>query len=314
MNMDSGEQKPAFIKHLEKNGCYGSVVSVEHLDELGEEIQSLYDTHLIGDNIYNYAGVSKPYHSPRVPRNMPNTKSIITVATPTPILRTTFHYDGAEYKLEIPPTYADAMKIYDRSRNLLKEAFRPKRYRFIRASLPQKLLAVRSGLALYGRNNITYIPKYGSFYRPSTFYSDYESPVDQWREKQALPLCAKCKACRNACPTGAIQKDRFLIKAETCLTFLNEKPSKVGFPRWLNGSAHGDVVGCMRCQKACPYNKEVRGWYEDRGEFSEDETDYLLKGRFTGEKAKQMDRKLRRIGLDLTIFPRNLEVLLKARH
>jgi len=192
----------------------------------------------------------------------------------------------------------------------LDEAFRPKSYRFARAILPVKTLAVRSGLALYGRNNITYIPKYGSFHRLLAFYSDYDSPIDNWYEKKSLPQCDKCKACINACPTNAIQKNRFLLHAERCLPFFNEKDSKNKFPNWIDASAHNCIVGCMLCQRACPYDKEVIDWYDDRGKFDEEETAYLLKGKFTGIKAKKMDNKLKRIGLDLTIFPRNLNVLL----
>jgi epoxyqueuosine reductase len=304
--------RPGFINYLEKKGCFGSVVSVRHLDELGGEIRALHGKGLLADAIYNYTGTEKPFHSPRLPRNMPGAKSIIIVATPQPMLRTTFHHDGKAYKLEVPPTYSDVLRIVDRARALLKEAFLPCDQRLVYARLPQKLMAVRSGLAMYGRNNITYIPKFGSFYRPSVFYSDYESPVDYWREKQALPLCSRCTACRMACPTGAIQKDRFLIKADICLTYLNEKSSKAAFPRWVKDSSHNALIGCMRCQKACPYDRNLKDWYEDRGEFSEEETEYLLRGKFSGSKAKKMERKLKSIGLDLSVMPRNLKVLLRA--
>jgi hypothetical protein len=42
-------------------------------------------------------------------------------------------------------------------------------------------------------------------------------------------------------------------------------------------------------------------------------TAYLLEGEFKGEKAKAMEEKLKLIGLDLSIFPRNLQVLLDQR-
>lgn len=68
----------------------------------------------------------------------------------------------------------------------------------------------------------------------------------------------------------------------------------------------------MICQRVCPYNKNVLAWSEDRGEFTEEETEYLLRGEFSGEKAAKTERKLRKFGLDLTIFPRNLAPLLKC--
>ncbi|UCE44989.1 MAG: hypothetical protein JSU93_06255 [Methanobacteriota archaeon] len=213
-------------------------------------------------------------------------------------------------RVVVPPTYSDAHKVTWRARNELKRAFEPRQYKLVRGVLPAKLLAVRSGLARYGRNNITYIPKYGSFHRLTSFYSDYDSPIDYWQEKEALPLCAKCSACIKACPTKAIEKDRFLIRAERCLTYLNEKDASHAFPRWVGAEAHNSVIGCMRCQRSCPYNKEVADWYVDRGVFDEAETEYLLQERYRGRKAATIQRKLKAVGLELHIFPRNLEVLL----
>jgi len=50
--------------------------------------------------------------------------------------------------------------------------------------------------------------------------------------------------------------------------------------------------------------------FQEKGRLSEQETAYLLKGRFSGSKAAKIEKKLKRFGLDLTIFPRNLEVLI----
>jgi epoxyqueuosine reductase len=300
-----------FAQYLEKHGCYGSMVSAKHLGELVTEIRALHDEHLLADAIYtDYGG---PVFNPHLPRSLPDARSIIVVATPQPMLRTTFHHEGNSYQSIVPPTYFDGHKVTWSVRRLLKEAFRPKSYRFVRALLPIKLLAVRSGLTLYGKTNVTYAPKCGSFHRLTAFYSDYDSSVDNWQEKKALALCGKCTACLDACPTGAIQKDRFLIRAERCLTYLNEKASKNKFPKWADPSSHNALIGCMRCQKACPYDNGVVNWYEDRGEFSEEETAYLLKGKFSGPKAASVEKKLKRLGLDLSIFPRNLQVLMDSQ-
>jgi len=117
----------------------------------------------------------------------------------------------------------------------------------------------------------------------------------------------------KVCPNGVIGEDRFLIRVERCLTFLNEQPAEKEFPGWVDPSAHNAIVGCMHCQRVCPYNKAFIGSYTEGGEFSEIETAYLLEGEFKGEKAKAMEEKLKLIGLDLSIFPRNLQVLLDQR-
>jgi epoxyqueuosine reductase len=298
---------PKFIRNLENEGVLARVVSIRHLEELGAEITALHDTGKLNDDFYgDYA---KPFFSPALPKRLPGAKSIITLAIPQPMLRATFSWKGKEVRGIIPPTYADYYRIFRRERRLLTDAFVSEKHRFVKAVLPLKLLAVRSGLAMYGRNNVTYIPKYGSFHRLMAFYSDYDSPVDNWQEKKALPKCAKCTACLRACPTGAIRKDRFLIRAERCLSYLNEKDSKRAFPKWVDSSTHNSIVGCMCCQRACPYDKEVIGWCEDRVHFSEDETSYLLRGKYSGAKAAKIEKKLKTIGLNLSIFPRNLRVL-----
>jgi len=307
----SMSSKQRFIQYLEKNGCYGSVVSAKHLEELGAEIRSLHDKGDLYDPLFRQ--YATPYFNPQLPRNFPKAKSIIVIATPQPMIRTTFHWRGRAMQFVVPPTYFDGNKVTRQARQLLEEAFKPKSYRLVRAILPIKLLAVRSDLAQYGRNNITYIPKYGSFHRLTAFFSDYDSPLDYWQKKKSLPLCDKCKACLNACPTKAIQKDRFLIHVERCLTYLNEKSSEHRFPKWVDASAHNCIVGCMRCQRACPYDKEVVDWFEDRGEFSEEETTYLLNGEFSGAREAKIKKKLKRVGLDLSTFPRNLEVLLSLQ-
>jgi epoxyqueuosine reductase len=305
-------EKPLFIRRLEQNDCYGSIVSAKHLEELGAEIRSLEREGLLDKDFYR--GYVRPYFTPILPRNIPDAKSIIVVAVPQPMIRTIFHWDGHKVPVVVPPTYSDVNKVIWRARHELKRAFGSSQHKLVRGVLPVKLLAVRSGLAKYGRNNITYIPRYGSFHRLTAFFSDYESPTDNWQDKEALPLCAGCRACINACPTSAIQKDRFLIRAEKCLTYLNEKEAKHRFPKWVEASAHNSIVGCMRCQRTCPYDKDVIDWCEDREEFSEEETAYLLRGMFTGDEAAKMQKKLKRIGLELNLFPRNLRVLLDIEH
>lgn len=299
------------LDYLEENGCHARVVSIDHLDELREQVKSLHEKGLLDEDFYH--GSVLPRLEPKEARGMKKARSIFVTSTPSPAIRTRFTWKGETIELTVPPTYDSYVSTSNRSRQLLKEAFAPDRHWIARAILPMKLLAVRSGLAKYGRNNIAYIPKYGSFHTLAALYTDYESPEDHWQEMEVLPKCATCKACMKACPTGAIREDRFLIRVENCLTYYTEMPPSKPFPDWIKQSAHNSIIGCMRCQRACPYDRDVIGWYRDGPEFSEEETGYLLGGKFKGERAKAMDKKLKTAGLDLTIFPRNLEVHLRKR-
>jgi epoxyqueuosine reductase len=296
------------FEDLEKNGLRGRIISVEHLNEIKEEIESRHRNGLFDETFYQER---LKYFKYQKPVSLSGAKSIVVVAVPQPMIKITFHWQGRALPLTLPPTYIDNTKIDRYVKGLLEQSLRPESYKFVRAVLPVKTLAVRSGLALFGRNNIAYMPKFGSFHRLTAFFTDYPCPEDQWQEPQILPKCQECRACLKACPVGAIAEERFLIKAERCLTYLNEKTADHAFPEWVDPSWHNAIVGCMHCQRVCPYNKDVLAWSEDRGESTEEETGYLLRGEFSGERAAKIGRKLRRLGLDLTIFPRNLAPLLK---
>lgn len=295
------------INFMQSKGCDCRFVKIEHLNELREEIESPRRDGLIDKTFYQNELSGLRYKKPRGF----SPKSIVVVAVPQPSMRVIFHWQGKAYPIIVPPTYADWLKVKKFAQSLLKESTKPEKWKFVKSLLPLKTLATHSGLAVYGRNNISYIPKYGSFHRLVAFFTDYPCEKDQWQEANMLPMCNTCQACIMACPTGAISGGRFLLRAEKCLTYFNEMPAEKPFPAWVSPSWHNAIVGCMRCQNACPYNKEVLGWREDRGEFSEEETAFLLAGNYEGERAKQLDRRLRLLGIDLTSFPRNLAALLE---
>jgi epoxyqueuosine reductase len=115
----------------------------------------------------------------------------------------------------------------------------------------------------------------GSFLQLVGGISDLPCDGDPWREPKALDRCASCVTCVRRCPTGAITEDRFLIHVERCLTYHNE--SATDMPAWIAPSAHHCLVGCMRCQTPCPENRAVAGKFEDRGEFSEPETQLMAR-------------------------------------
>ena len=181
------------------------------------------------------------------------------------------------------------------------------------ALVPQKTLAVRVGLAEYGRNNITYVSSMGSFHRPSTFYSDFPFEEDNWQELRKMDLCEECLACVRNCPTGAIPTDRFLLRVERCITYHNEQPEGVPFPEWLDSSWHNCLVGCLHCQKICPANKKVKDWIEPGPIFTEEETKLLLNGRTIDNLPTETKKKMEDIDFVnyLGVFPRNLSVFLK---
>jgi epoxyqueuosine reductase len=289
-------------------GYQGRIVSIQHLGDLQGEIEGHFRQGLIDQELYQtyLAGFA---FSP--PDSLPGAKSIIVVAVPQPRVSISFTWNGGRVQSMIPPTYGEQKKDR-RVREILRRVFEPAGYRIAKATLPKKLLAVCSRLAAYGKNNITYVPGMGSFHGLVAVYSDVPAPEDNWRRPQMLESCQNCSACRNHCPVGAITSERFLLHAERCITFHNEKPRDVPFPAWIDPSWHNCLVGCLHCQRVCPQNREVWPWVEEGAEFSEDETALLLEGLPFDQLPGVTAEKLERLDLDpfVDILPRNLNALL----
>jgi len=109
----------------------------------------------------------------------------------------------------------------------------------------------------------------GQFFGLVAVYFDLPAQEDNWREPQMREICRNCSACLRHCPVSAIISERFLLRAELCITFHNEKPSDVPFLAWMDPSWHNCLMGCLHCQRVCPQNREFLHWVEERVEFSQ---------------------------------------------
>jgi len=297
------------LRHAEERGLRLGLVSAQHLQELRADVEAPYLDGLFDEEFYQERLISFEW-DPR--GTLPDATSIIVVAVPDPQRRITFNWEGRAVPTTVPPTYLHWQAVDKRVEDALSEVVAPDGCHVTLANLPKKLTAVHSGLAAYGRNNVTYVPDMGSFHRLVVLWSDLPCEEDRWQELRMMEACEKCQACQRVCPTGAIDSDRFLLRAERCLTFLNEKPPEVPFPAWLDPSWHNCLVGCLRCQRVCPENREVRDWMEGHEVFSEAETALLLDGVAEEHLPPETVAKLERLDVIelLDILPRNLSALL----
>jgi len=235
---------------------------------------------------------------------------MFVVAVPRPQTRAIFTWNGQRRPLVLPPTYTAYGRITEQVERLLAEKLGEKGYRSARTELPLKLLAVRSGLGQYGRNNLCYVSGMGSFLQLVAVYSDMPCEKDSWQEATIMQVCEKCELCRRACPTGAIPSDRFLLRAERCISYHNEKKGDIPFPEWMDASWHNCIEGCMHCQRACPLDRQFMNWIGEEEEFSEEETALLLHGASPDQLSEETTKKLTQLSIldDLGILPRNLGV------
>jgi epoxyqueuosine reductase len=294
---------------LEEKGYKSRIVAARHVNDLRNDIERFHSRGLFDQDFYQERITFFKFDLDEV---LPEINSLIVVAAPRPQVKVTFTWQGKKISLIIPPTYIHYDETYKQAGEHLSEILDPLGYNVVQATLPLKLLAVHSGLAKYGKNNVSYITGLGSFYQLAAYFSNLLCEEDNWQELQAIERCEKCSACRRNCPTGAIKQDRFLLHAENCLTYLNEKPGHIPFPEWLDLSSHNCLIGCLHCQRSCPENKGVLHWTEQGAEFTEEETALFLEGVSLDQLPGSTVRKLKQHDMVdyLDVFPRNLGVFL----
>ncbi len=297
-------------QHLVDAGFKSSIVSIRHLPDLQRAFKKLLKQGILNRNFYDKitSRYDLQWHF-EPPADLSTAKSIIITAIPHPKVRVTFTSSGKTFSTIIPPTYVHGTD--EKALKIIAHHVGNHGYKVRDALLPAKLLAVHCGLARYGKNNITYIDGWGSFFRLRAYFSDVPCTADSWQEVQAMALCEKCVACVKKCPAGAINKNRFLIHGERCITYFNEGPDE--FPEWIDPVWHNCLIGCMICQDVCPANKEYTNWIELGGEFSEEETQSILKGVPREELSFETVGKLKRLYMWdwYNVLRRNLGVLTK---
>jgi epoxyqueuosine reductase len=291
---------------FEKINAKFRTISIHHLKELQDELQRWRREEVIAEAFFqqNYGDFRF-----QIPDEIPDTQSMVIIAVPQKIYPLVFLNHGRRYETLIPPTYVFT-PIRNKCKEVLTSVLKKTNHSVVRAVLPMKLLAVRSGLGQYGKNNICYVDGMGSFARLEVFYTDYRFPSDDWQEKKMMEHCAGCSLCQQHCPTHCIPVDRFLIHADHCLTYFNENSE--AFPSWVNPQWHHCLVGCMRCQYVCPQNRSVIQLKEQPITFSEGETAQILNNTPRNRISEALSKKLIDLDMDgyYSLLSRNLSALM----
>jgi epoxyqueuosine reductase len=303
--MNEKNMTKAIDEQLKQEGWQGKIVSIEHVRDLQKEIEGHYQNGRLDQELYE--GYLDRFDF-NISENFNDAQSLIVVSAPQPHMRVAFTWQDITYAGIIPSTYRldTDLQIKKKLERLLKS----EGFHLAEKRLPDKLIAVCSGLARYGKNNITYVPGMGSLHRLVVFVSDLPCVEDHWGEVTTLKTCDGCTACMDACPTGAIVSDRFLVHAERCITFHNERQKE--FPQWLDPSWHNCLMGCLYCQNACPMNQKLLNWIEDGETFSEAETADILNGVPEDKIVDKFVTKLETLGMMeyANVLGRNLKAII----
>ncbi len=295
-------------RRLESKGHRARIVSINRLSALRQKETEWHEQNLLDDEFFKEHLKDFDFD---LPGNFYGAKSIVVVASPQPQRRVSFTLENLLVSFIIPSHYSYETDV--EVSGILNEFAHSQTHLFAKAALPLKILAVSSGLAEYGKNNIAYVRGMGSYFRLSAFYSDLPPDADIWLEARMMERCRHCVSCLKNCPTQAISSDRFLLHAERCITFHNER--KQDFPLWFHPSWHNCLVGCLFCQQCCPENKTKRNWIEDSWVFSKEETSHIMNREPRAKLPKEIIKKMEELGIleYYEILPRNMRVLLSKK-
>ncbi|MBR4081113.1 MAG: hypothetical protein IKK21_04955 [Clostridia bacterium] len=107
-----------------------------------------------------------------------------------------------------------------------------------------------------GRNTLSYVDGLGSRFHVQILLAEDVLPFDLTMEDAPHPLhCGECRACIDACPSGALDEDGF--HREKCLR--NWMMSGQPVPEALRPLMGNRLMGCDECQRCCPHNPPPAG-------------------------------------------------------
>jgi epoxyqueuosine reductase len=115
------------------------------------------------------------------------------------------------------------------------------------APLLERSYAHLAGLGWFGKNTMLIDSKRGSWFFIGVLLSSVPFAVDE----PSLGGCGTCRACIDACPTGAIVNvdEQWQVDSRQCISYQTiEKRGE------LTVDTNGWVFGCDVCQEVCPFN------------------------------------------------------------
>lgn len=192
-----------------------------------------------------------------VPELLENAKTAIVLAV-------SYNHDvkAAEIDDGIVAKYAQGMDYHRVLRSMTKqgikllEAMYPEsrsRAATDSAPIPERELAVRSGMGWQGRHTNVIIPELGNYAFLSVILTTAEIVPDE--ADTVIGNCGTCTKCLEICPTGALVAPNTL-DPRRCISYWTIE-AKESIPIEIRSRMGNRIFGCDICIDICPWNSQA---------------------------------------------------------
>ena len=127
---------------------------------------------------------------------------------------------------------------------------------FCNSRLPEKKIALRSGLGSLGKNSLVLLPGKGSLFVLGGIVFSPGARFTPPDSSAGVPVpglaCGPCRACMTACPTGAITEPG---RVDRCRCIQGLASEALPLPPAFLEKWGTVLYGCRICQDVCPLNR-----------------------------------------------------------